>query len=78
MPQPARRSGIEEAGPGSETGRMNASSSDTVAPARTELTTPAKSTPSPTTAIAAAAVHAEPETSVPAQMNRKPVPASAA
>ena len=45
MPQPASRSGIEETGPGSETGRMNASSSVGVAPASTELTTPANSTP---------------------------------
>ena len=56
-PQPARRSGIEETGPGSETGRMKASSSVVVAPASTELTTPANITPKATTAIATAASH---------------------
>ena len=54
-PQPATRSGIEEASPGSDTGRMNASSSVVVDAASTELTTPANSTPKPTTAIAGAA-----------------------
>ncbi len=42
--QPASRSGIERRGPGSDTGRMKASSSEVVAPASTELTTPANST----------------------------------
>ncbi len=57
MPQPASRSGIEDAGPASVTGRMKASSSDVVAPASTELTTPAKITAKPTSAVAAAASH---------------------
>ena len=35
-PQPASRAGIDAASPGSETGRMNASSSAVVAPASTE------------------------------------------
>ena len=48
MPHPASRSGTVENAPGSETGRMNASSSALVAPASTELTTPAKSTPNAT------------------------------
>ena len=45
---------------------MNASSSEVVAPASTELTTPAKSTPNATSAIATAASHADREASVPA------------
>ena len=76
-PQPASRSGIDDAGPANDTGRMNASSSATVAPASTELTTPAKSTPNPTIAIASAAVQAEREASVPMQTNAAPVAASA-
>ena len=51
---------------------MNASSNDTVAPASTELTTPAKSTPNPTTAIATAASQAEREASVPTHTNTAP------
>ena len=47
--QPASRDGIADAGAVSETGRMNASSSEVVAPASTELTTPANRTPKPTT-----------------------------
>ena len=43
---------------------MNESSSVCVAPARTELATPAKSTPKPTSAIAAAASHVVREASV--------------
>ena len=55
IPQPASRSGTADAGAASDTGKMNASSSAVLAPARTELTTPAKITPNPTTAIATAA-----------------------
>ena len=77
-PQPASRSGIEEAFPGRDTGKMNARSSATVEPARTELTTPAKSTPNPTNPIAAAASHADDETSVAMQTNSAPTTASAA
>ena len=57
---------------------MNASSSDVVAPARTELTTPANSTPNATSAIATAASHAERDASVPRHTNTPPVTASAA
>ena len=65
-------------GPGSETGRMKASSSDVVAPASTELTTPANSTPNATSAIATAATAGEREASVPRHTNTPPVTASAA
>jgi hypothetical protein len=57
---------------------MNERSSPTVAPASTELTTPAKSTQKPTTAIAAAASQAEREASVPRQTNTAPTAANAA
>ena len=57
---------------------MNASSSAVVAPASTELTTPAKITPNPATAIATAASHAVREASVARQTNTPPVTASAA
>ena len=57
---------------------MNASSSAVVAPASTELTTPAKITPNPATAIATAASHAAREASVATQTNTPPVTASAA
>ena len=77
-PQPARRSGIEETGPGSATGRMKARSSATVALARTELTTPAKRTPKPTSPIARAPSQGERDTTVPTQMKTAPVAASAA
>ena len=62
----------------SDTGKMNASSSAVVAPASTELTTPAKITPNPATAIEAAASHAVCEASVARQTNTPPVTASAA
>src|ERR1700742_1323628 len=55
MPQPATRSRICDAGPGSETGRMNASSNDVVAPARTELITAENKTTNATRAIPATA-----------------------
>ena len=63
-PHPASRSGIAAAGAARDTGRMKASSSVWVAPARTELATPANSTPKPTTAIATAASQLVCETSV--------------
>src|ERR1700736_1289890 len=72
IPQPASRSGTADAGAASDTGKMNASSSAVVAPARTELTTPAKITPNPTTAIATAADHAVGEASVARQTNTPP------
>ena len=80
MRAPSRRAdpGSTTQSPGSDTGRMNASSSETVALASTELTTPAKSTAKPTTPIAAAASQAERDASVPRLMNTKPTPASAA
>src|SRR5215472_3532197 len=78
LPQPASRSGTADGGAASDTGKMNASSSAVVAPASTELTTPAKITPKPTTAIAAAASHAVCEASVARQTNTPPVTASAA
>ena len=77
-PGPASRSGTADAGAASDTGKMNASSSDVVAPASTELTTPAKITPNPTTAIATAASHTVCEASVARQTNTPPVTASAA
>ena len=76
-PQPASRDGIEAAGAISDTGRMKASSSDVVAPASTELTTPAKITAKPTTAMATAASQALREASVPTQTNTAPTSASA-
>ena len=57
---------------------MNASSSAVLAPASTELTTPAKITPNPATAIATAASHTAREASVATQTNTPPVTASAA
>ena len=57
---------------------MNASSSDVLAPASTELTTPTKSTPKPTSAIAAAARQVAREASVPIHTNMPPTAASAA
>ena len=63
---------------GIATGRMNASSSEVVAPASTELTAPANSTAKPTTAIAIAASPVERDASVPTQTNTAPTAASAA
>src|SRR5258707_5324860 len=70
--QPASRSGTADGGAASDTGKMNASSSAVVAPASTELTTPAKITPNPTTVIATAADHAVCEASVARQTNTPP------
>ena len=56
---------------------MKASSSDVVAPANTELTTPAKITAKPTTPMAPAASQALREASVPTQTNTAPANASA-
>ncbi len=67
MPQPARRSGIDEIGPAKVTGRMNASSIDVVAPAITELTTAEKSTRNATAAIAAVQSQVARAASVPRQ-----------
>ncbi len=57
---------------------MKASSSDVVAPASTELTTPAKITTKPTTAVVAAASQTLCEASVPRQTSAHPASASAA
>ncbi len=57
-------------GPCSETGRMKASSNATVALASVELTTPAKSTANPTSAIATVAVTVECDASVPRTTSR--------
>jgi hypothetical protein len=78
MLQPISRSGIVEAGLACETGRMNASSSEVDALASTELTTPAKSTPNATTAIAAAASQGLRDASVPVQTSAPPATARAA
>ena len=75
-PQPMRRSGISLAGAGIATGRMNASSSEVVAPASTELMAPENSTAKPTTAIAMAASAVERDTSVPRQTAAAPATAS--
>ena len=76
--QPASRSGIEDAGPGSDTGRMKPSSSEVVAPASTELTTPEKMIATPIAPIAATAATSERETSVPRQVMTAPTTTSAA
>ena len=78
MPQPASRSGIEAAVPGSDSGRMNASSSDVEAAASTELTTPAKSTQKATSAIAIAASHGSRDARVPTHTRTPPASASVA
>jgi hypothetical protein len=75
---PASLSGSDAIPPASVTGRMNASSSDVVALARTELTTPAKITTKPTTAIATTASQTASEASVPSVTRTSPVSASAA
>ena len=77
-PQPARRSGIDDAGAASETGRMNASSNDVVAEARTELTTPANRTAKPTSAIESAPTTSEFDASVPRHTNAPQTTESAA
>ena len=69
MPQPAIRSGIAETAPGSDTGRMKASSRVVVAPASVELKMPANSTANPTTAIEQAATAVDREASVPRPMS---------
>ena len=78
IPHPASRSGIDAAVPGSDSGRMNASSSDVEAAASTELTTPAKSTQKATTAIAIAASQGSRDARVPTQTRTPPVRASVA
>src|SRR5271163_1740905 len=67
--QPTSRSGSEDIGAERVAGKTKASSSVVVAPASTELTTPAKSTTAPTTAIVTAASQAVWETNVPRQIN---------
>jgi hypothetical protein len=55
---------------------MNASNSDVVAPANTELATPAKSTPNPTSAIAGTASQVERDARVATHTNTAPTAAS--
>ena len=57
---------------------MNASSKAVEAAASVELTTPAKSTPNPTTAIASAPSQGVTDAAVPMQMRTAPTRASAA
>jgi hypothetical protein len=78
IPQPASRAGIDDNGPAKVIGRMNASRSDVVAPASTELTTPEKSTPKATRAIATAESQTVRPANVPRQTRTAPTPASAA
>ena len=75
--QPASRSGIAEAGTRIDTARMNDSSSDTVAAANTELTTPAKSTQNPATAIPSVASQVERDASEPRHTSAAPPTTSA-
>ena len=70
--QPASRSGIAEVGTRIDTARMNDRSSDTVAAAKTELTTPAKSTQKPATAIASVASQVDRDASDPRQTSTAP------
>jgi hypothetical protein len=67
--QPNNRSGSEDIGADSVAGKTKASRSAVPAPASTELTTPAKSTTKPTTAIVVAASQALWETNVPSEIN---------
>ena len=76
--QPARRAGIELAGPGKLTGSTNATNRDVVAPAKTELTTPWKSTTKATTTVTAVASQVVRETRVPRQISTAPASASEA
>ncbi|MHA5048909.1 hypothetical protein [Streptomyces sp. SD15] len=64
-PAPASRSGSWDNGTGAVTGRTKASNSAVDAPARTELTTPEKSTRKPTTTMTETASQVWPATSVP-------------
>lgn len=68
-PAPASRSGSWDSGAGEVTGRMKASSSAVVAPARTELTTPENSTRKPTTTMTVTASQVVGATSEPRQMS---------
>ena len=77
IPQPASRSGICDAGPGNDTGRMKLSSSDVVAPASTELTTDENTIATATTVIAATARTSEREHSVPTDTSPPPTSTSA-
>ena len=69
MPQPAIRSGICPAVPGSETGRMYASSSGVVALAITELTTAENSTTKATIAMPTTAIQVVRDASVPSEIS---------
>src|ERR1700722_9853708 len=78
IPQPAIRSGIWDAGPGSETGRMYDSSSDVVALAITELTTAENSTTKATIAIPTTAIQVVRDASVPSVISPTQVTPSSA
>src|SRR5271156_2533548 len=66
--QPASRSGSDDTPPGRVEGRMNASRSAVLAPARTELTTPTNRITKPTTTIVTAASQALWDAKVPKQI----------
>src|SRR5207302_6736696 len=76
-PHPATRSGIDETAPGSDTGRMSESSNAVVAPARTELSTPANRTAKASAAVTTAASQVVREARVPMQMKAAQASASA-
>src|ERR1700735_5700312 len=69
IPQPAIRSGICDAGPGSDTGRMNASSSVVVALASTELMTAENRTTNATSAIPTTEIQVVCDASVPSEIS---------
>ncbi|WP_234436045.1 hypothetical protein [Streptomyces sp. NRRL S-813] len=75
---PISRSGNCPSGAGVATGRMNASSSGVAAPARTELTTPEKSTTKPTDTVATTAVQTDRAARVPSETSTTHATASAA
>ena len=76
--QPPTRSGIDDAGPGSETAMISGKSNEVVALASTELTTPANSTPNDSTAITTAASQVVREARVPTAMSTMHATARAA
>ena len=77
MAQPASRSGIDEMGARSVTGRMNASSSEVAAAVSAELTMLEKTTANPTRAIANAASQVAREAKVPTVTKTPPTTARA-
>lgn len=77
-PAPASRSGSWDSGAGEATGRTKANNRAVVASARTELTTPEKSTRKPTTTVMVTASQVVRATSVLRQMNTAQANASPA